>query len=396
MDMENTNRENIFRVKYNEREIILIGTAHVSKRSADEVKEIIELEKPNTVCIELCESRYENIKNKDKWDNTDIFKIIKNGKALLFLVNIMMASFQKKMAKKFGIEAGAEMIQGIKSAEEVEAEVVLADRDIQTTFSRIWGNIGFFGKVKLLFNAIMGALTDEDISEDELQNLKSGDMLSNMLSELSEAFPQLSEPLLHERDLYLAQKIKESQGDKVVAVLGAAHVPGIMKELEEDNHIDLRKLEEKPNKKGYGKVIGWGISLFIIALIGFTLYSNWDQGLQSIFSWIMWNGTLSAIAACLIFAHPLSILTAFVAAPISSLNPLLAAGWFAGMVEAYKRRPSVKDFESLAEDVTTLKGIVRNRVSKILLVVICVNLGSTLGTFIGGAEVVKNFMQNIF
>ena len=390
--MEN---ENIHRVQYGEKEIILIATAHVSKKSVEEVKSVIETEKPDSVCVELCENRYETIKDKDKWKNTDIFQVIKSGKSLLFLVNILLASYQKKMANKFGIEPGGEMIQGIKSADEIGANLVLADRDIQTTFSRIWGNIGLWGKIKLMFQAVMSAFGDEDISEEDLQELKSEDMLTTVLNELSTSFPDLTTPLVHERDLYLAHKIKEAKGNKIVAVLGAAHVPGIKKELFNDTETDIDELCIKPKKKKWGKFVGWGISIGIISLIAYTLFTNRSDGLESILSWVIWNGSLSAIAGAIAFAHPLAILTAFAVAPISSLNPLLAAGWFAGIVEAYKRKPNVSDFESLSNDVGSIKGIWKNKVSRILLVVIFVNLGSTVGTLIGGAEVIKLFLQNI-
>lgn len=385
--------ENIHRVFMDDKEIILIGTAHVSKRSAEEVKAVIAEEQPDSVCIELCEARYESINNEDKWKNTDLIKVIKDGKALMLLANILMSSYQKKMAKQFGIEAGQEMLQGIESAEEVGAELVLADRNIQTTLSRIWGNMGLKGKLKLFYGVIESAFSDEEISEEELQKLKSEDMLTTVLKDLTESFPELAEPLVHERDKYLAQKIKEAPGKKIVAVLGAAHVPGIKKELYKDN--DIKKLSEKPKKSNKGKIIGWSISIVILSIIVYTLFQNRQAGMSQIMSWILWNGSLSAIGAAAALAHPFSILTAFVAAPISSLNPLLAAGWFAGLAEAIKRKPNVGDFESIGDDVASIKGVWRNKVTKVLLVVIFANLGSSLGTFIGGAEVIRVFLENI-
>lgn len=384
--------QNIHRLTLNGKEVILIGTAHVSKKSAEEVKEIIESENPDSVCIELCEGRYETIQDKEKWKNTDIIKIIKSGKALMFFANILMSSYQKRLAKQFGIEAGQEMMQGIESAEKVGAELVLADRDIGTTFSRIWGNLGFRGKMKLFYSVILSLFDDEDITEDDLQELKSEDMLTSILKDLTESFPQLATPLVHERDQYLAEKIRMAPGNKVIAVLGAAHVPGIKKELFKSH--DLGKLTEKPKKSNTGKIIGWGLAIAIIGIMVYTLIQNRAAGMSQILSWILWNGGLSAVGTALAFGHPLSILTAFVIAPISSLNPLLAAGWFAGLVEAYRRKPSVKDFEKLMDDVSSVKGIWKNNVTRILLVVIFANLGSTIGTLIGGADVIRVFLEN--
>ncbi len=385
--------EVITRLQLDDKEIILVGTAHVSRRSAEQVKAIIEEEQPDSVCVELDEQRYQSIISGSKWKETDIFKIIKEKKASLLLMNLLIASFQKRIAKQFGVMPGAEMLQGIKSAEEVDARLVLADRNIQVTFARVWHGLGLKGKAQLILQIFMSLFEGADISEEELEKLKSKDTLNAMLSEFTEAFPQLKVPLIDERDQYLSQKIKEAPGNKVVAVLGAAHVPGIMIEIHKEH--DLKALSRVPKKrKGLG-YIAWIIPLAIIAIIGYTFFLNRDMGIRQSISWILWNGSFSAIGAILAFAHPLAILTAFVAAPISSLNPMLAAGWFAGVVEAYIRRPNVQDFEDLAEDAVSLRGFWKNKVTRVLLVVALTNIGSSLGTFIGGADVIRLFLETI-
>lgn len=385
--------EVITRLQLEDKEIILVGTAHVSRRSAEQVKAIIEEEQPDSVCVELDDQRYQSIIAGSKWKETDIFKIIKDKKATFLLVNLLIASFQKRIAKQFGVTPGAEMLQGIHSAKDIGAQLVLADRNIQVTFSRVWHGLGLKGKAQLIIQIFMSFFEGTDISEKELEKLKSKDTLNAMLSEFTDAFPQLKVPLIDERDQYLSQKIKEAPGNKVVAVLGAAHVPGIMVQIHQDH--DLRALSRVPKKKnGVGR-IGWLIPLFIIGIIGYTFYLNRDMGFRQSISWILWNGSFSAIGAVAAFAHPLAILTAFLAAPISSLNPMLAAGWFAGIVEAYIRRPNVQDFENLAEDAITLKGFWRNKVTRVLLVVALTNIGSSLGTFIGGADVIRLFLETI-
>lgn len=385
--------ENITRINLDGKEFILIGTAHVSKHSADQVKEVIEAERPDAVCVELDQQRYQSIMEGNRWKDTDIFKVIKEKKATLLLMNLAISSFQKRMAKQFGIQAGQEMIQGIHSAKDVGAELVLADRDIRITFSRIWGGIGLKGKAMLLMQVIAGIFSNDSISEEELEKMKKQDTIDAILKDFTKAFPRLKVPLIDERDQYLAQKIKEAPGDKVVAVLGAAHVPGIKEEIKKEHN--LAQLTQLPAKSNAPKIIAWTIPFIILAIITYTFYANPSAGLQQTISWVLWNGSFSAIGTAIAFGHPFAILTAFIAAPITSLNPLLAAGWFAGLVQAYIRRPSVGDFESLSEDVHSVKGFWNNKVTRILLIVVLANLGSSLGTVIGGADVVRLFIENL-
>jgi len=392
-ETETETNDNITRLYIDDREIILIGTAHVSKHSAEQVKDVIEDEQPDTVCVELDEGRYESIMDGNKWKDMDIFKVIKEKKATLLLMNLAISSFQNRMADQFGIKAGQEMIQGIESAEETGAELVLADRNIQTTFARIWQGIGLKGKITLLTQVVASIFSRETISEEELEKMKSQDMLNSMLQEFTDHFPRLKRPLIDERDQYLSQKIKEAPGKKVVAVLGAAHVPGIKQEIKRDH--DLAQLDKKPKKSKAPKIIAWSIPILIIALVAFTFISNPSAGWQQTMSWVLWNGSLSAIGTIIAFGHPLAVLTALVAAPITSLNPLLAAGWFAGIVQAYVKRPHVSDFESLSKDVYSVKGFWNNKVTRILLIVVLANLGSALGTFIGGADVIRLFFENL-
>jgi len=391
--MSTENEKNITRIHMDGKEYILIGTAHVSRQSAEQVKEVVEAEQPDTVCVELDEPRYQSIVEGDKWKDTDIFQVIKDKKATLLLMNLAIGSFQRRMAKQFGIKPGQEMIQGIESAKEIGAELVLADRNIQITFSRIWNSVGFSGKAKLMTQIIYSIFSTDTITEEELEKIKSQDMLDSMLNEFTQVFPKLKTPLIDERDQYLAQKIKDAPGEKIVAVLGAAHVPGITKEIYNEHNLD--KLNERPAKSKWPKIIGWAIPVMILAVIAYTFISNPDAGIQQGISWILWNGGFSALGVVIGLGHPLAILTAFIAAPFTSLNPLLAAGWFAGFVQAYFRRPNVGDFDSLSEDVLSVKGFWRNKVTRILLIVVLANLGSTLGTVIGGADVVRLFLENI-
>lgn len=380
---------NVTRLNLDGKEIILIGTAHVSRQSTEEVREVIEAERPDSVCIELDEARMRAIVDRDRWKNTDIFTIIKQKKTGALLMNLLISSFQRRLANQFGVEPGAEMVQGMKSAKEVGAELVLADRNIQITFARVWGGLRFWDKIKLLFAIITSIFEADEVSEEDVERMKSQDVLDDVFDEFAKAFPRVKGPLIDERDQYLAQRIKEAPGDKVVAVVGAAHVPGIVRQIQQDHDLDA--LTQLPPKSRVPAIIGWSIPVVVIGLIAYTLLTNISTGLAQINTWLFWNALLAAVGAAIAFAHPAAIVTAAAISPISSLNPVMAAGWFAGIVQAYFHRPTVGDFENLRDEVTTLRGFWTNRVTRVLLVVALTNVGSSLGAVFGGANVIRLF-----
>jgi len=364
-----------------DKEIILLGTAHVSRESADLVKSVIEEQKPDTVCIELCASRYQSIRQKDRWQEMDIIKVIREKKAFLLLSNLLLASFQKRIAKKFNVKPGQEMIQAIETAEALGAEVYLADRDIRITLSRAWRKMSLWSKLKLLFSVILSVGEIDDISEDDIEKMKETDVLEALLSDVGKSMPVLRQILIDERDRYLAHKIQSAPGNRIVAVVGAGHVPGIKKVW--SSEVDISELEKlPPKKKGVG-IIKWIIPLFIIALIGYGFYRGGSNtGAHMITWWIMANGILAGLGALIAMAHPLTILSSMLAAPLTSLNPMIAAGWVSGLVEAFSRKPKVKDIERLSEDILSAKGFWRNKITRILLVVVFTNIGSSIGTFV--------------
>ncbi len=385
--------ENIVKLNYQDKQIYLVKTAHVSKTSIEDVDKCIEEVKPDSICIELDEQRYEKLENPEKWRDTDIVKVIKEKQVGYLMVNVILSSFQKRMAKSLGSTSGGEMMEGIRLAKENNLNLVLADRPIKTTFSRIWNMLGGKEKFKLLVSIISSIFSDEEISEEELSKLKEADALEAALGEISKEFPVVKKVLVDERDQYLAQKIKTAPGKKIVAIIGAAHSLGIEKYLNDD--IDLAELEKVEKKKSFTSYLKYVVPIAIVLMIAYTIIKNRDVGLQQIRSWILWNGGLSAIGVILALGHPLSVLTAFIASPITSLNPLLASGWFAGLVEATIRKPKVKDFEDLSEDTSSFTGFWKNRVTRTLMVVIFANLFSTIGTLISGIDIVKKFIENI-
>jgi len=386
--------KNVHRIKLNDKEIILLGTALVSKNSAEQVKELIEREKPDSVCIELDEQRYKSIKDKDKWRNTDIVKIIKEKKAGFMLTNIILSNYQRKIAEQFEINAGQEMIQGIESAEEVGAKTVLADRNIQTTFIRLWRKVSLWGKIKLISSIMYSLIDDEAITEEDLERMKTEDMLTSALAELSKAFPDLKKYIVDERDQYLAYKIKNAPGKKILAVLGAAHTPGVKLELFKEQ--DIKDLDSIPEKSIFSKLSGWIIPGLIILMIMLTFSVDSSLGINQVINFVLWVGTLAAIGTFLAFGHIYSAITSFVMAPFSAINPFLATGWFAGLMEAHIRKPKVEDFENLSKDLYTLKGFWKNKVTRILLVVAFSNIGCTIGIWISGANIVSTFFDIFF
>lgn len=384
---------NFVSLKYGEKEITLVKTAHISKNSVADVEEAVALINPDSICVELDKDRYETLNNREAWRENDIVKVIKDKKVGYLMVNIILASFQKRMAKKMDNTSGQEMITGIRLAKEGNKHLVLADRSIKTTFTRIWNKLTFMGKVKLLYTIVLSIFDDEDITEADLEELKKGDALEAAINDIGKGFPVVKEVLVDERDRYLAYKIKNAPGNKIVAIIGAAHANGIIKNIPLDDHIE--ELDDTAKKKGFGSLIKWLIPIAIVLMIVITFFHNQEVGLNQIKSWFLWNGGLSALGVLICLGHPLSILTAFVAAPITSLNPLLAAGWFAGLAEAAIRKPKVKDFEDLANDTATLKGFWHNRVTHILMVVIMANVFSTIGTIVSGLGIFGSFISTI-
>lgn len=306
------------------------------------------------------------------------------------LANLALSSYQKKIAKQLNTNVGQEMIQGIKSSEETGAALILADRSLQTTFLRIWRKLGLWEKCKLLFSLFFSFDDDEEITDEDLTELLKQDILESMLSDMKKEFPKIGEVLLSERDQHLASKIKEAPGKKVIAILGGAHVPGVKEEIFKEQNLD--EITTVPPAKPTGKIIAWGIPILIIALIIYGFVINFETGISQITSWVIWNSTLAAIFTALALGHPLSILTSFVIAPFSSLNPLMACGWFTGLVEASLRKPTVQDVNNVPEDIFTLKGFFKNRFLRILMIVIMANLGSTIGTFIAGANIIQKLV----
>ena len=373
-----------------DKEIIIVGTAHVSKDSVNLVKAVIDVERPDTVCVELCPSRYQSIRQRDRWQDMNIIKVVKEKKAFLLLSNLLLASFQKKIAEKLDIKPGQEMIQAIESGEAVGAKIYLADRDIRITLSRTWRAMRLWDKLKILFQLVLSFGQLDEITEQDIEKMKQEDMLETLLADIGKSLPVLRDILIDERDRYLVHKIRTAPGKKVVAVVGAGHVPGIKKYWNSD--IDNKSLETIPPKSKVSRFLKWVVPSAILTLmiIGF-FYGGTHAGTEMLVWWILANGVLAGLGAVLALAHPFTILSSILAAPLTSLNPMIADGWVSGLVEAFSRKPKVRDFENLQEDIHTLKGFWKNNITRILLVVVFTNIGSSLGTFVAIPLMLKVF-----
>ncbi len=381
---------NVDLLEHEGRRIYLVGTAHVSETSADLVEKVIREHQPDTVCVELCASRFDALSNPDRWKETDLYSVIRSGRAYVLMAQLALSSFQRKLAKEFRLRPGEEMHRAIAVAEELGSKLELVDRDIRTTLKRAWSSAGFGAMLKMAWSMFLSMFSHEPVTEEQIEKLKGSDELALMLDEFSGALPGVKTALIDERDQYLAAKIRASTGEKIVAVVGAGHVPGIKRVFGQE--IDLESLEVMPPPNPTGRIIAWAIPIILLCLVvaGFA-FSGRETGEQMIVAWILANGISAAVGTLLALAHPVTVLAAFFAAPVTSLNPTIAAGWVCGLVEAWIRKPRVRDLEEVAEDVGSIRGIWRNRVTRVLLVVVLANLGSSVGTFIGVGWIVSLF-----
>ncbi len=375
-------------IEHEGRTFHIVGTAHVSARSVEEVREVIASVRPDSVAVELDAHRLEALTDEGRWRKLDVFQVIRQGRVPFLLVSLALASFQARLGRKLGVKPGDELVAAAAAAREVGATLVLADRDIQTTLRRTWANISLWQRFQLLGAIVESAFDDREVEEAELERLKQGEALDSMLRELAEAFPRVKEPLIDERDAYLAAKIEGAPGQRVVAVVGAAHVAGIRERF--GKPVDLAALESIPKKSRWVGLLQW----IIPALVLGAFYIGWQRHsgealVEMLVAWILPNSVLAALFSVFAGARLVSIATAFVVAPITTLNPALAAGMVVGLVEAWLRRPTVEDCERVREDIGSLRGIYRNRLTRVLLVSILSSVGAALGAWVGATWVVS-------
>lgn len=380
------------RLLLNGREIILLGTAHISQESIIQVQETIKAEVPDCVAIELDEQRYASMKNPQQWRELDIIKVLKTGQGFLLLANLVLSSFQKRMGADVGVKPGEEMKAAIATAEEMQIPAVMVDRPIQMTLKRAWAMNSLWGKCKLLAVLISTAFDKEEVSPEQIESLKNDGALDSMMNEISDYLPAVKSVLIDERDQYLASRIWEATvsgepAKKLVAVLGAGHLPGVERHLQAlatgEESSDTTEISKVP-PAGFGsKIAGLIFPVAIVALIAAGFFTGGAKAsLDMVVQWILWNGLLSALGALLAGGHILTILAGFVGAPIATLNPVIGVGMFTGLVQAWIRKPKVEDMEFLVEDAGTFKGYYKNRILRVLLIFMLSSIGGVIGNFI--------------
>lgn len=368
-------------------EIILVGTAHVSQNSVDEVRSVIEEENPDHICLELDKGRYESKTKEQSYNSMSLKKVFKEGKTFLVLANTALASFQKKMGNQTGSAPGEEILGASRIAEEKGIPYSFCDREIQITLKRAWRKSNLWDKAKLISTLLSSAFDKEEIKPEELEQLKNSDTLQTLMDELSKELPGAKAALIDERDRFLATNILEAPGHKKVAVIGAGHASGIIRTIgkleAKELSTDLSEISEVPKPSKAGKYLQWLIPAIIVGLVVWAGIANgWDKGLRYFLIWAGTNSLTTVLFTILANGHPLNWLVAAVSAPIAVLNPAIGVGIITGIAESELRKPTVKDFESLSDSISSVKGWYRNKVLHAFLIFFASSLGSILGTFL--------------
>ena len=369
-------------LEYEGKQIHLVGTAHVSQKSVEEVERVIRELRPDTVCVELDEGRYKMLIDSSAWRELDIFQVIRQKRVLFLLSSLALGAYQRRMGEKLGVNPGAELLAGVRTAEEVGAHVVLADRDVQATLKRTWANLSFWDKLQMTTGLISVPFAVEEIDESKIERLKDKDTIGEMMHELAEQMPRIKKPLIDERDQYLMSMIQDAPGKTIVGVVGAAHVAGMVKCL--GQKADLEKLSELPPPSRTVGLLKWVIPLLMLSAFSWGYYKHQGEGLQEmLYAWVLPNAVFAGALTIVALGHPLTVLTAFVASPITSLNPTIGAGMVAGLVEAYLRRPTVEDCEGVQKATQSISAMYKNRVTRVFLVFVLASLGSAMGAWVG-------------
>lgn len=378
-------------VELDGRQFILVGTAHVSRESVNLVHEVIDKETPDCVCVELDAKRYESLSSKKRWKSLDIKHLIRTKQLSTLMMNLVLASYQKKLGDKLGVMPGSELLEATVTADSKNIPIELCDRDVRVTMRRAWKSTSFFKKGYLVASLVASLFEETEITEEKLNELKETDVLSELMAELGQSLPELKTVLIDERDTFLAEKIKHASGQKIVAVVGAGHIEGVKKALHEDRSDRMEEINTIPPISKAWKAAGWLIPLVIIGsilFIGFT--KGVDVAGDNLIYWILANGIPSSLGALIGLAHPATIISAFIAAPITSLTPVIGAGYVCAFIQAMMQPPVVHEFETVLEDMSKLRCWWSNKLLKVFLAFMLPGFGSMIGTWVGGLEILSN------
>ncbi len=376
-----TENADIYRIHRDEREIILIGTAHISQASKDLVRETIEAESPDTVCVELDKGRLDSIKDPDRWKKTDLRQVIKNKQLGTLIANLVLGSYQKRMGAQTGVKPGSELKEAVDVAESAGHQLVLADRDIKITLRRTWACTPWYRKMNLLGGLFASIFDKTEVSEEDLAKIKEQDALNGMMQEFGKSFPEVKQVLIDERDQFLASKIKNAPGKKIVAVVGAGHMRGIASIIEEDRELPSEEsISVIPKSAPIWKIIGWAIPLAIVASIVAVGYqAGVEKAGELSLQWAMLTGGGAMLGTIIAGGHPLTVLVALVTAPFTGLTPLIGVGFFTALTQVYMRPPRVSEMETLSDDIWQVKRWWKNRVTRVILCFLCPGIPAIIG-----------------
>jgi len=369
----------------------LLGTAHVSKASVDAVRAAIDTGAYDTIAVELDTQRLQAMTDPDALARLDLVKVLREGKAALFAANLGLAAYQRRLAEQLGIEPGAELKAAATEAQARGLSLQLIDRDVGLTFKRALASLGFWKRAKVGAGIFAGLFADEEVGEDDIEKLKQGDLMEASFSEFADETPELYEAIISERDRYMAAKLREMPAGarEVLAVVGAGHLQGLTRHLREETAASagiVASLESLPEKSS----IPWFTIVLAAFVLGGFVWGFWrggvDVGTDLVLYWVLWTGGLGALGCAIAGGHPLSILGAFIASPVTPLHPALASGTISALIEAWVRKPTHADFMAIRDDVQKMKGWWRNRVIRVLLNFFLTSLGTAIGVWTGGAR----------
>ena len=381
-------------IEVGERKIYLVGTAHVSQRSVDLVREVIDRERPDAVCIELDAGRFEALSQEKKFEEQDLRQVLKNKQLATLMLNLILASYQRRLGMQLGVAPGSELMEAARAAQEYDIPISLCDRDVRITLGRAWQSLSWGQRFRLLAELGASLFEDTEVSEDELARIREQDVVTEVMNELGRMMPDLKRVLIDERDAYLAHEILETEGDRIVAVVGAGHVDGMKGRLLHDERADLEEIKTIPPTSPVWKMVGWGIPLVIIgSIVYIALTQGADAAGENAMIWFLANAIPSGLGALLALGHPLTIIAAAVAAPFTSLSPLIGAGYVAAFTQLWAAPPKVSDFSTVGDDLSIPKRWWQSRLMRIFLVFVLSTVGSAIGTYTGGFSVIRNLVE---
>lgn len=392
------------RVRLGSTELVLLGTAHVSRASAEAVARMLEAEPFDAVAVELCEARFKAMQDPDALRGLDLFQVIRQGKVGLVTANLALSAFQRRIAEQFGIEPGAEMRAALEGAAARGLPLWRVDRDVSTTLKRAYRSVGFIDRMSIIGGLGAGVLSREEVAEEEIERLKQGDLLGSMFSEFARESPPLFEALIAERDRFMAARLREELAcadtppARVLVVLGAGHLAGTAAALRETQPgpapaVEIAGLSTVPPGSPWPRRLAIGVLVAIAAAIAYAFTRDVQAGTDALLAWVLFTGGFAALGAVAAAGHPLSILAAFVAAPLKPFRPGIPAAAFSAGAEAWLRKPRVADFDTLRDDVAHWTGWWKNRIARTLLNFLLVTLGTLVGQYAAGVHIVRTLFQ---